>query len=507
MNANAAPPGAWTQRILPSTQRLPWATGRIAYLLVALVALLTFVGSLGNYFLMDDFWHLRKISTFRWANWLEPWSYSAHDNDSYWMAMHRIRGLTHSTFFFRPAVTVTYALSDALGHGQAWGFHFMNITLHVASTLVFLLLARRLLGPGVPAFLAGIFFAVHPAHCESVQWIAANGDLLLGLFFLLAFYGHVRAREEHPGALGWAVLAVGAFGLALCSKEVAVMFPAAALLYDLFFYRPVGTSWRDSLRSKRFYALLGAYAAVAGIYLGAHFKIISGVADLNQGGNYLASWRDSGFFSSITTNLLTYLWHFWTLFPIMPLDTREAWKDVGWLLLPAWIGLGALYWGLRRLAPKSEAARRKYNYFWLWQVVTVAPTLPVLMSQRFLYLPSAGFCLLLGLLLGPRFQRPRVALVAGALAAACLLVSVAMNAMWRRPSLMIREQIEQIAQAVPKPEPGSRFYLIDIWPPSYGLEEGIVRRYRDRSLDVQVLTFSPKILPLTDPPWTRPLEK
>ena len=33
----------------------------------------------------DDFWHMNKIAGMDGAEWWKPWSFSAKDNDSYWM--------------------------------------------------------------------------------------------------------------------------------------------------------------------------------------------------------------------------------------------------------------------------------------------------------------------------------------------------------------------------------------------------------------------------------------
>ena len=518
------------------------SSSRWAYALIAAFAFLTFANSLGNFFLMDDFWHLNKIAGMDGGEWWKPWSFSAKDNDSYWMAMHKIRGMQESSFFFRPLVTLVFVLIDALGGGAPWAFHLSNILLHAATSLVFLATARAIFGRNLASFGAALIFAAHPAHCESVQWIAANGDLLAGLFFSIAFYGHVRARSSGArGGWRWVALAAGGFILALCSKEIAIMFPAVAFFYDLMFYRQaqnselrIGgrshlcreatrgiacaltrtgsqnseTSPRSTIHDPRFYGVLAVYAVVSLLYLGNHARVISGVAELNAGGNYMADWRQSGFLSAIAVNLATYLWHFWTFFPLMPLDTREAWGDAPWIVLPVWGALIAFYIGLGR----KFADKKRYHFFWWWQVLTVLPALPILMSQRVLYIPSIGFCLLIGLMLKehwvPCFEkRARGWQLFPAIVAVCFLTTFAMNTMWSRPSLMIRDQITQIKSALPRPEPGARIYLIDIWPPSYGIEEGLRRSYGDRSLDIQILSFSPKILDTADPAWDRPLER
>ena len=503
-------------------------SSRWAYALIAALAFLTFANSLGNFFLMDDFWHLNKIAGMDGGEWWKPWSYSAKDNDSYWMAMHKIRGIQESGFFFRPLVTLLFVLTEALGGGAPWVSHLSNILLHVATSMVFLATARAIFGRNLASFGAAMIFAAHPAHCESVQWIAANADLLAGLFIAIAFYGHVRARSDGvTGSWRWVALAAGGLILALCSKEMAIMFPTVAFFYDLMFYRRAqnseptrlaGEAWwgtrnseaslRSTLHAPRFYGVLAVYAVISLVYLGYHARVISGVVELNAGGNYMADWRQPGFFSAIAVNLATYLWHFWTFFPLMPLDTREAWGDAPWLVLPVWGALIAFYIGLGR----KFTDKKRYHFFWLWQVLTVLPALPILMSQRVLYIPSIGFCLLVGLMLKehwmPCFEkRARGWQLFPAAVALCFLTTFAMNTMWSRPSLMIRDQIAQIKRALPSTEPGARIYLIDIWPPSYGIEEGLRRSYGDRSLDIQVLSFSPKILDTADPAWDRPLER
>lgn len=497
------------------------SSSRWAFALIAAFAFLTFANSLGNFFLMDDFWHLNKIAGMEDTGWWKPWSYSAKDNDSYWMAMHRIRGIGESAFFFRPLVTLVYVLTNAVGGGAAWAFHLSNILLHVATSLVFLATARAIFGRNLASFGAALVFAAHPAHCESVQWIAANGDLLAGLFFSVAFYGHVRARmsDGSSSSWRWVALATAGFVLALCSKEMAIMFPAVAFFYDLLFYRPGVTLSSNQTRiaflnpqpvwrAKRFYQVLSVYAVISVLYLLNHIKVISGVAELNAGGNYMADWNEPGFFSAILVSLSIYLWHFWTFFPLMPLDTREAWADAPWAVVLVWTGLIAFYAWLGR----KFSERRQYHFFWWWQVLTVLPALPILMSQRVLYIPSIGFCLLVGLMLKEHWlpcyeKRARGWWLFPAAVGVCFVTTFAMNTMWSRPSQMIQDQIAQIRAELPNPEPGSRIYLIDIWQPSYGIEEGLRRAYADRSLDVQILSFNPRILDVSNPGWDSPLEK
>jgi hypothetical protein len=485
------------------------AQSRWSYLFLVLLAFLAFGNSLGNYFFLDDFWHLRRIALVDWTEWWKPWSWSAEDSGSYWMAMHRIRGMEPSAFFFRPAVTLVFGFSEWLGSGAAWAFHLSSVLLHTLNTLLFFGLARRLLGANAAVLGAAALFAVHPTHCEAVQWIGANADLLAGLFYLVAFYGHVRARQETStsGVVRWALVAGAGFALALSSKEAAITFPAMALLYDLASSRAGATGDRR-LSWRRLFGVLSVYAGIALLYLARQLQVIASVTDLNEGGNYIADWKSWGFLSAIVVNLVAYFWHFWTMFPVLPLDTREVLPAAWWLVIPMWLAvIGLFVWLSRKVSD-----RRRHAFFWGWQVVAVFPALPVLMSQRVLYIPSIGFFLLIGLLLKdlwlPRLETGarRVWLVPAAVVV-CGLVTMGTNTMWSRPAKMVSDQVDQIVEQVPSPEQGGQLYLIDIWQPSWGIEEGLRRRYPGKDLAIEVLSFSPKIMPDADPPWSRPFER
>jgi hypothetical protein len=46
------------------------------------------------------------------------------------------------------------------------------------------------------SLLAGLLFALHPVHTESVAWISGRTDLLATFFFLLAFISFLTYEKE-----------------------------------------------------------------------------------------------------------------------------------------------------------------------------------------------------------------------------------------------------------------------------------------------------------------------
>src|SRR5476651_495166 len=118
---------------------------------------------------------------------------------------------------------------------HVYGYHALNLALHVTSALLLWQLLRRL---GLrSAWLGGLLFVVHPLTVESVAWISELKNTLSLPFLLLAMiawvdYDAARARDPQGPAAGPAYRrCLGFFLLALLSKSSGVMFPVILLLH------------------------------------------------------------------------------------------------------------------------------------------------------------------------------------------------------------------------------------------------------------------------------------
>ncbi len=131
--------------------------------------------------------------------------------------------------YYRPLVTLSYALDAQWSGVRAGGYHLTNVVLHLVASLLFLALLRHLaLGPIVTR-VAALAFAVHPVLASAVAWIPGRNDSLLAVFALSSWLLFLR------GERGSSWLARGlhlvAFGLALGTKETAVVIPAVCVLH------------------------------------------------------------------------------------------------------------------------------------------------------------------------------------------------------------------------------------------------------------------------------------
>src|SRR5207247_10867699 len=141
--------------------------------LVAAAAAVVYLGALWNGFALDDL-------TIIVANPL------VHGFSGVWRAF----GASYfppniDVSAYRPLAVATYAL-DWTMRSTAW-FHAVNLTWHVAASVLGAALAGRWAGD-TAGLVAGIVFAVHPVHVEAVAYVVGRNELMAAVFPLLAVY-------------------------------------------------------------------------------------------------------------------------------------------------------------------------------------------------------------------------------------------------------------------------------------------------------------------------------
>jgi Tfp pilus assembly protein PilF len=194
----------------------------------------------------------------------------------------------------RPVTFFTFALNYAMHGTQVWGYHAVNLAIHVGAACVLLALVRdTLASPRLAAKYAAhasglalavaMLWAVHPLQTQSVTYVYQRLESLMGLLFLTSLYCFQRGgRARRP--LVWYAASLGAWLLALGSKEVAATAPLVILWYDRVF---LAESWLDLARKRWAYyvsmlAVLFAAAMVLvwrwSMYVGGGIGTVKGVS-------------------------------------------------------------------------------------------------------------------------------------------------------------------------------------------------------------------------------------
>src|SRR5204862_509452 len=146
---------------------------------VALSGLGAFANSQGNGFVLDDLSIIVSNPLIRSLSNL-PRIFSSH----YWYPE------LQSGDLYRPLTVATYALNYAAGGLNPWGYHAVNVLLHMACSCLVFLLFNRLLASTTAAGFAAVLFAVHPLHTEAVASVIGRAELLAAGSVLAALYLH-----------------------------------------------------------------------------------------------------------------------------------------------------------------------------------------------------------------------------------------------------------------------------------------------------------------------------
>ena len=128
----------------------------------------------------------------------------------------------------------TNTLLDFLLFGKDWRLHHAaNLAWYLAGCALFLSICRKLLGAGLPAWLAASWFTLHPVHTENIAWLAGRKDVLGLTLALAAWRCWLQAREDSRLNLP----ALMFFILAVWSKNTYIVLPAVLLMCDGLVYR------------------------------------------------------------------------------------------------------------------------------------------------------------------------------------------------------------------------------------------------------------------------------
>jgi Tfp pilus assembly protein PilF len=367
--------------LLGSRCSILWTDGLLLAFLAALAAF-PYLNTLRNFFIYDDFTqvvnnpylqnfhHLKEIFT------TPVWSFLGGD---------------YSHNYYRPLMSFGYLLCRQFLGPIPLAFHLVSLVLNVLVVLVLFLVTWRMFNDRTLAFVAAGLFAVHPIHSESVAWIAAITDLELALFYLLTFWFFLGLSKVHGRRLILGELSmVVSFALGLLAKEPAVTLVVLATLYE---HCCRGDRKETSVGVKL--SRYGPLWLLALVYLILRIHFVGGLVSRSQ---FPDMGPDTVIFSALAL-AGQYVWKlFWpaTLCgfyvfhaSMSPSDPRVVWGAVALMALAF---LFIFFWNRVRLV----------SFGLLFFFLNLAPVLNApwmaanVFTERYLYLPSVGFCWVLG---------------------------------------------------------------------------------------------------------------
>lgn len=348
--------------------------------------------------------------------------FTAYDDNAYVTSQKLVknyRASTVPTIFdpktsvasnYHPLTVLSLGVDYTLFGPSARAFALVNLALHIATSLLVLLLLRRLLqGRAWLPEIGALWFAIHPLHVESVAWVSGRKDVLYGLWFAASILCYLAYKERQQRSM--LIAAFGAFVLSCLSKPSAVVLPLVLVVLDLWKGR--GISVRSIVEKAPFLlvsVLIGlltirAQASGGAVADAATFSVVERILIASYG--FVMYWAHflwpvglNAFYPyPSVNNVFTLPWYAYA----MPLAV------VAMIIVPI---------TMRRRQQASGALEGSWSTIamgTLWYAVTIVIVLQlvsvgmVIMADRYTYIPMIGMLCVALVSINALMQRQRVA--------------------------------------------------------------------------------------------------
>jgi len=297
------------------------------------------------------------------------------------------------------------------------GYHFVNISLHIFTSLTVFAVIKQLTGQLWPGFLTAIIFALHPIQTDAVTYISGLRDVLAGFFYLLGFWLFLIYRWTEK--VKFLLMALGAYGLGVLSKEVAITLIAMFLLYDVFTNLCARTECGMEQRENLYRTIVQTFVRYRYFYLSvialgvavAYYYIVLMHASGRIIGTRIGWWGGSVLLNFLTASKVMMYYLKQLLFPI---HLSEDYMGIGIVAkspfqasaILSFIGVcGYLY-----LAVRLYVQRSLMGFALFWFFIGLTPSLQFiphheLMAEHYLYIPTVGFAFFLALTINDLYKR------------------------------------------------------------------------------------------------------
>jgi len=379
---------------------------------------------------------------------LENWKIRSLDNvKRIWQAIDYPR-LCFLTF-------VSFAVNYHFGGYDPFGYHLVNLLLHIGSTfLLFLFICEVFQGPFMRrqefgysgfefALFSALIFLVHPIQTQAVTYIWSRTELLSAFGGLISLNLYIAGRNRKNVLC--VLLSVLFFVAAVFARGNMVIWPVLIVLIEVSFYDLNFRKIQSLFRTRRL--LTGIVIGVGSIAL---LFFVRQIASLNLGW-FLTEPIDSRWDYLLTQFrvIVTYIRLSFIPYP-QNLDyyfvpSRSFFEPktlLSFLAIVITLALSARIFARRRMLAFGVL----WYFFALIPVSTIL-VLSVYISESRLYFPLAGFSIFLTALIFRSLPHPRRrnALLVGMIAIFAVL-TVMRNELWRSPVAIWEDALRQAPQ-------------------------------------------------------------
>lgn len=333
---------------------------------------------------------------------------------------------------YRPVTLLSFAIQKEMTGFKLGPAHFVNVLLFSFLCILlfnFLLKIFPKSSVWIPVVITSLFL-FHPIHTEVVASIKSRDELLAALFgvwSLSIFFGNKLESRS------WARIAFSAFlfALAIFSKEGAVALLAIFPLVSLALCNE---------KIKTVVIQLSPLILFTGLFLFMRNNAVgSALTEKNADIINNILYGTNGFAESFATRMEILWVYFRLLFVPINLTWDYSFNQIPVIDLSspvAWISI-VVHLAMVVFAIKMYKKKSEITFGILFYLITLAPVSNVFflfgatLAERFLFLPSIGFCIAIGFALPSLFKidvrtftGENKAKLIGTVAAVCLIFGV-----------------------------------------------------------------------------------
>lgn len=394
----------------------------LAVFFIAFICIIIYANSLFNPFIWDDSWLILDNSLIRNLKNL-PQIFKVN--------LTYISQGVHASNFYRPLQSLSYMLDYYFYGLKPFGYHLVNVVLHALNAILVYFLILLITRQRVVSFVSSILFAVHPIHNESVSYISGRADLLVAFFILLSvIFFVVFSNYTNLKRTVFYLISAFCFILALLSKELAIILPLVLIMYDLTFRKENLRSFNSFIRVYSLFIIIDLIYIFLrltvlkfgdGVYLTGHYSLYSRLVIVSHGFNM----------------------YFRLLFLPLDLHMCRIFNLSLWLLNPMTL-FSVLSSVLFFILLFYSYRKSKLIFFaGAWYAILLLPQsgiypINAFVADHFLYLPSVGFFLMIGLLLTKYFSKKIMIILAMVLACFYSTITVINNYGWQNEEAFYR---------------------------------------------------------------------
>jgi tetratricopeptide (TPR) repeat protein len=345
--------------------------------------------------------------------------------------------------FYRPLQNILYFIIFQLGGETKFGFHLLNIALHIGNVCLGYALGRKLGLNSRAVFFGILIWALHPLHTEAVTYMSATAD---PLFVFFCLWGLVILAPDFVPKKIFAVIPL--FLLALFSKETAVVFPLLVMCC-LYFVSAERLSPKTYLRTWPLWVITGVYvfwrATAPGFDGPQTYDRLYQLHDFYNLKLYAEnpSWRIYTFLATLPAYLKLLVWPMGLRLErsFIIFSTPLAWLVAGGFLI-AVAALAQIIWSSK----KGHERGLTLSWGLLWFAAAHAPDTGLLVAmnalflEHWMYLPTLGLFLGIAQTIYTRLEQPKWVKFRPAAAGVALIVALIcgartydQNAVWHDP--------------------------------------------------------------------------